>query len=52
MQVMWKNIKNKTKTITPTSKFSELGIDSLDSVELVVEMEREFGLDLTNDEAH
>ena len=49
---MSKNIKTKTQPITSSSKFSDLGIDSLDSVELVVEMEREFGLDLSNDEAH
>ena len=52
MQVMTKQIKNNSQIITRSSRFSDLGIDSLDSVELVVEIEREFGLDLSNDEAH
>ena len=37
--------------IRPDSKFSELGIDSLDTVELIMEFEKEFGISIPDDKA-
>ena len=41
---------NVTK-LTPQSKFVELGLDSLDIVELVCSMEDNFGFDITTEDA-
>ena len=38
-------------TIKPESKFSELGIDSLDTVELIMELEKEFNITIPDDQA-
>ena len=35
-----------TEKIKPDSTFEELGLDSLDTVELVMDFEEEFGIDL------
>lgn len=37
--------------LSKTATFEQLGFDSLDSVELVVAMEENFGLDIPNEEA-
>ncbi len=37
-------------TIKPESKFSELGIDSLDTVDLLMELEDEIGIEIELDE--
>lgn len=52
LQVMRPWVKVDPCQLTKTSKFKDLGIDSLDSVHVVVEMEAAFGFDLTNQEAH
>lgn len=37
-------------TIKPESKFSELGIDSLDTVELLMDLEDEIGIEIELDQ--
>ncbi len=37
-------------TVKPESKFSDLGIDSLDTVELLMELEDEIGIEIELDE--
>ncbi len=37
-------------TIKPESKFSDLGIDSLDTVELLMELEDEIGIEIELDQ--
>jgi len=39
------------KLITPTSNFTELGLDSLDMVELVIALEQEFVVDIPDTDA-
>ena len=38
------------KTVKPESKFSELGIDSLDTVELLMNLEDEIGIEMELDQ--
>ncbi len=38
------------KTIKPESKFSEFGIDSLDTVELLMNLEDEIGIEIELDQ--
>lgn len=46
------NVKNGEITkLDRTSSFEELGLDSLDAIDLIVELEEAFGLDLENDDA-
>jgi len=40
----------KLSTIKPGSKFSELGIDSLDTVELLMDLEDEIGIEIELDQ--
>ena len=42
--------KAKGKDVTPESALKDLGIDSLDLVELVLDAELEYGVTFTNDE--
>lgn len=37
-------------TITPQSKFSDLGVDSLDTVELLLNLEDEIGIEIELDQ--
>lgn len=37
-------------TVNPESKFSDLGIDSLDTVELLMELEDEIGIEIELDQ--
>jgi acyl carrier protein len=37
-------------SVSPTSTFAELGIDSLTGLNLVYEMEKEFGVEVPNDQ--
>lgn len=37
-------------TVKPESKFSDLGIDSLDTVELLMELEDEIGIEIELDQ--
>lgn len=43
--------KCKIDKLTRTATFEDLGFDSLDAVELVVAMEENFNLDISNEEA-
>ena len=40
-----------TETVTAETKFSDLGIDSLDIVELLMNIEDEFGVSIEPDES-
>ena len=51
LQVMREWVRDPTQ-LTKTATFKDLGIDSLDSVHVVVQMEAVFGFDLSNKEAH
>lgn len=50
--ILAKQLSVPTISITPQARFVEdLMIDSLDSVELVMAMEEEFGIEITDEEA-
>ncbi len=40
----------KGKEINPDMELKELGLDSLDTVELIMDIEEEFGIEFENDE--
>jgi acyl carrier protein len=42
--------KIKVETVEPTVELRELGLDSLDLVELMMDLEKEFGIEFENDE--
>lgn len=42
--------KLKIETIDPNKELRELGLDSLDVVELLLDLEDEFGVEFTSDE--
>lgn len=50
-EVLKSAAKCKTDKLTRTASFEELGFDSLDSVEMVVALEENFGVDLEESEA-
>ena len=46
------NVKNGQITkLDRTSTFEDLGLDSLDAIDLIVELEESFGVDLDNNDA-
>ena len=49
-KVLAEHIEADPSTITPESTFESLGIDSLDTVEMVMELEEELGIELELDE--
>ena len=51
-EIIAKELDVDPKQLTPDAKFIEdLGADSLDIVELVMELEEEFGLDIPDEDA-
>jgi len=44
------HLEMDVNTITNTTTFEELDIDSLDTVEILMEMEDEFGIEIKTDE--
>ncbi|MCQ2792589.1 MAG: phosphopantetheine-binding protein [Bacilli bacterium] len=42
--------KLKTETVDPNKELKELGLDSLDVVELLLELEEQLGVEFTSDE--
>ncbi|MCQ2792613.1 MAG: acyl carrier protein [Bacilli bacterium] len=42
--------KLKTETVNPDKELKELGLDSLDVVELLLELEEQLGIEFTSDE--
>ena len=51
-EIIAKELEVSTDQLTPDAKFIEdLGADSLDTVELVMALEEEFGLDIPDEEA-
>ncbi len=51
-EIIAKELEVSTDQLTPDAKFIEdLGADSLDTVELVMALEEEFGLDIHDEDA-
>jgi acyl carrier protein len=51
-EIIAKELEVDVKQLTPEAKFIEdLGADSLDIVELVMELEEQFGLEIPDEEA-
>ena len=51
-EIIAKELEVSVDQLTPDAKFIEdLGADSLDTVELVMELEEEFGLDIHDEDA-
>ena len=46
-----KSPKAKPDLLDRTKSFEEMGLDSLDTVDLIVELEEQLGVDITNEEA-
>ena len=51
ISVIAKRQRIGVETITPQSTFVELNIDSLDGLQLIFELEEEFGVDIPDDAA-
>lgn len=50
-ELLAEKVASETDTITAETKFSDLGIDSLDIVELLMGIEDEFGVNIEPDES-
>jgi acyl carrier protein len=46
-----KTKSGKIETLTPQATFEELGLDSLDAVDFIVDLEANFGFDISNEDA-
>ncbi len=46
------HLKIESERVTREAKFSDLGGDSLDNVEIVLELEEEFDIEISDDEAY
>eukprot|EP01133_Synstelium_polycarpum_P014507 gene14507-17124_t len=51
LDVISKYDKCSGKSVAATSTFSELGLDSLDSADILVAVEEEFGIEIPDEEA-
>ena len=52
MEIVAKQLEKDQKEVTPGSSFAnDLGADSLDTVELVMALEEEFGTEIPDEEA-
>ena len=52
VEIVWNQLSVNKEDVTPDASFVEdLGADSLDTVELVMAFEEEFGLEIPDDEA-
>ena len=51
LAVVAKHQRIGVETISPESTFADLNIDSLDGLQLVFELEEEFGVDIPDDAA-
>ena len=51
LQVLRSAAKTKQDKLSKTATFEELGYDSLDSVEMVVALEENLGVDITDEES-
>lgn len=50
-EVLADHLDTDTSNITNETSFEELGIDSLETVEIMMELEDEFGIEITASEA-
>lgn len=48
---VFKNFLSSEEKLTPSASFQELGLDSLDAVEVMVAVEEEFGIEIPDKES-
>ena len=49
-KILADHLEMEVEEITETTTLDELGVDSLDAVEIVMELEDEFGIEIESDE--
>ena len=50
VKILAEHVETEPSAITPDTTFEELGVDSLDTVEMLMQLEEELGVELELDE--